>query len=126
MRASAGLVVVGLLAVLFQVAFSEGAEPHITGLPIGVVPITMGVILVPIGLLLGLVHGNARYRTAVVLAVLGTALVAFPLLFVTSGAPGRRPAFSLNEIAFWGGLLLWLGALVVGAMALRDPANARG
>jgi hypothetical protein len=123
MRASADLVVVGLLAWLFQFLFSDGAQPSIIGLPIGLVPGTIGAVLIAVGLLLGLIVGNALYRGAVLLALLGTALAVYGVTFFTIGGPGPRPAISDNEIGLWGGLVLWLGALIVGAQALRDPAR---
>jgi hypothetical protein len=124
LRTSAALVLVAILLFAAQLGFSDGAQPRIAPLPIGMVPVTAGVILLLAGLAWGLIAGNGGYRLAVGVALLGTALTSFGLMFATVGGGfgGRRPDVSVNEIAFALGVLVWLVAVVFGARSLRAAA----
>ena len=113
MRVSAALIVLGFLV-----------GP--AGLAVGMSTFTIGAILLPLGLAIGLVTGNTRYRVAVLLAVLGSGLIAFGLLLVTIGGPGRQPVISEQEVALLAGLLLWAVAIALGTLAmLRDTGAPR-
>jgi hypothetical protein len=124
MRVSAGLILSALLLFGIQFGFSDGTEPNILPLPIGMVPLTLGATALLAGLVIGLVFGNGLYRAAIGLALLGTAfaIVAFQLMVI--GGAGRRPLLTVNEIALIAAALTWLLALVVGARALRRRERA--
>ena len=73
MRVSAALVLLAIALFGLQLGFSDGALPHIAALPIGMIPITSGVLALILGLIWGLIIGNGHYRAAIGLAILGTA-----------------------------------------------------
>jgi hypothetical protein len=68
-----------------QVAFSDGARPNLLSLPIGMMPVTLGVLLLPVGLLLGVIHGNPRFRAGTI-CILGAALLLFMAIQTPFGA----------------------------------------
>jgi hypothetical protein len=126
MRSSASLVVLGLVLLGCQVAFSDGAEPHLVALPIGMWPANVGLLSLGIGLFLGLLGGTARYRSAVALALLGTFLAAFAVLFLSFTNPSApAPVITVNDVAFLLALVTWAVAIYVGFTALRSQPRPR-
>jgi hypothetical protein len=125
MRASAAFVLVGLLLLVAQVAFSDGATPRLVALPIGMLPVTLGGSLLLVGLVLGLFLGNGSYRGAVALGFVGTLLFLSGLLFLGFGGGYVKhpPLLRSNEVAVILGLLVWVVALVLGARALRASSR---
>ena len=124
MRWSAGLVTVGLVLLVLQVSFSDGAVPIIVSLPIGIWPLVGGLASVGAGLLLGLVGGTPRYRAAALLALLGTFLAAFGLLFIHSRNPSApAPAFTVNDGALVLAAVAWGSAIAIGLNALRATSH---
>jgi hypothetical protein len=123
MRTSASLLVLALGLLAFQVAFSDGAVPRIAPLPIGMAPVAGGLVALAAGLLIGLVAGSARYRSAIFFAVCGTGCVFSGITSIATGGLRPRPALSSNEIAVLVGAGLWLLAIVVGASAIRRAAR---
>jgi hypothetical protein len=119
MVASALLTVLGLVLVVVQVAFSDGARPNVVSLPIGMVPITIAMILLLVGPFIGLATGNARFRLASALALAGSATFAAGVMLL--GGDGR-PLMLV-------GTALWLLAIVLGTAGLLggrgepDPAH---
>jgi hypothetical protein len=127
MRTSAALIAAALLLVAIQIGFSDGTTPVIAALPIGMLPLTAGLLALVAGVVLGLVLGSKRYRLAMLLALFGTALALFAFTFMTIGGPGTRSGMSVNEIAFIGAVVSWLAALVLAVSALtthESPCNA--
>jgi hypothetical protein len=123
-RGSAAIVALGLVLL--------GAVVLLNGT--GLVPNRILIVLAwasPIsifgGLLIGIVLGTRRYRIAVALALLGTGLLIFGVMFVTTGGPGAisGPTVRPQEVAFWSGTGLWIVALVIGAAALRAGPETR-
>jgi hypothetical protein len=126
MRWSASLVILGLLLVGCQVAFSDGAEPRLVALPIGMWPVTGGLLSLGVGLFLGLLRGTLRYRAAAALAVLGTFLAAYAFLFVHSrDATASAPLLTENVIALMAALVTWAVAIFLGFTALRRQPQPR-
>lgn len=114
MRWSARLVALGLVLLAAQVAFSDGAQPNIVSLPIGMWPLALGSPALIGGLLVGLLGGTARYRLAALAALLGTFFAGFGLLFLTTSGSS-----TINDIALMLAVVSWAGAIAIGISALR-------
>ena len=128
MRTSAALVILACVLFVAQLVFGGGAGFHVPGVPVGMVPLALGAVLLPLGFIVGLVRGNAQYRRAVLLAMLGTVLVAFSLQVGTTGAGGFGQLTSspgIGEIALLGATAAWALALVVaGRTMVRASSTA--
>lgn len=124
MRASALLVVLGILLIGFQVGFSDGTEPNILPLAIGMWPVTAGLAALLAGLCVGLAGGTMRYRLAVMLGMVGTLSAAFGLLLIYSRDPSvPPPILTINDAALILGGLLWLLAIGLGVSELRHAGG---
>jgi hypothetical protein len=121
MRLSAGLIGCALLLFGIQAGFSDGAEPAILPLPIGVAPVAIGAVVLLAGFLVGVVYGSFRYRVALALGMLGFVFATVGAMYLTIGGPGRRPLLTINEATVIAAVVLWLLALVVGVRALAAP-----
>jgi hypothetical protein len=116
MRISAGLAVVGVLLVLIQGVWAPGADvPR----PVFFAPAILGLGCLLGSVVLGLVRGTWLYRLAVLLGLLGLALiVASFILPLDRGVAGPRPSPTNAEIARIAGLLLSLLSSIAGTIAI--------
>ncbi len=114
MFVSAFLTLLGLALVFIQVAFSDGTRPHIIGLPIGMAPIALAVVLLVLGPVIGLIAGNARFQFASCLALAGSAATAIGIMSIAGQA-----------FLVVGGVT-WVLAIFEGARALREPDAEAG
>jgi hypothetical protein len=123
-KGSAGLIALGLVLLGCQVAFSDGARPNLVSLPIGTIPLKLGLIALGVGLLVGLAGGSARYRFAVILGLIGAgfALIAFLFLPFT-GPPGRPPALLINRLDLILAVATWALAIAIGAREVRKAPS---
>jgi hypothetical protein len=125
MQISAALVALGILLLIVQVAFSDGARPNLVSLPIGIFPLQLGVIALLLGLCMGVARGTPRYRAAMAIGVFGCALVFLGFLpwCMTCAPSTSPPTISLNQIYWLGAAASWAIAVVLGWDALRRSAR---
>jgi hypothetical protein len=122
-RLSATLIGIGLVLVAIQAAGSNRG-PLMDVIP-GLQALTAGLIALAAGIIVGAVRGTRPYRIAMLLALLGSAFVAFGVLFMTIGGPGRRPTITVNEASLLAGAAVWMVAVVLAVQAIRRDAAGR-
>jgi hypothetical protein len=123
-NASAGLVALGLALLACQVAFTDGTRPNLISLPIGMVPLELGLAALGIGLLVGIAAGSPRYRFAVILGLIGAGFVVAAFMTIPfTGPPGRSSATSprLDLIL---ALATWIVAIGIGTWEVRKGPTA--
>ena len=92
--------------------------------PATMLPATLGVVLLPAATVLGLLCGTGRYRRAMLEAALGTLFILFEIVLITTARPGIvRSGPSMNEIAVWLGVGLWLLASIEAILAIRQAPS---
>ena len=80
MRTSAVVIGVAFLLIAGQFALSNGARTNPVSMSVGLLPVMIGLLLLPVGILVGLVRGNARYRIGVLCIGAAILLLVFGVL----------------------------------------------
>ncbi|HEX5240121.1 MAG TPA: hypothetical protein VFW20_03900 [Candidatus Limnocylindrales bacterium] len=122
MRTASALVALSLVSFGFQVAFSDGATPIVTSLPIGILPLQLGLILAGLGFLIGVAGGSSRYRLAVIIGVIGSGLIVLTFLDQPfTGPPGTAGSITLLEVDLALAVVACLLAIGIAIDELRKP-----